>query len=226
MLFEGKNVSFKYRLGSQWVEALREVSFSIAEREFVGLVGPSGSGKTTLLNLLGLIEPIQEGVIAWNGRTISGLNDRQKNTIRRHDVGFIFQTFQLFPVLSAEENVQYFLHRQRLPGGEIRSRVENALKSVGLWEHRMKRPLEMSGGQRQRVAIARALAKKPKVIFADEPTASLDQKTGADIVEILKIMNEKEGVTIVLSSHDPMVQERMKRLIRLKDGQIVDGGSR
>ena len=203
------------------MEAIKYVSFSINEGVLTGLVGPSGSGKTTLLNLLGLIEPVQKGSLKWRGQELTGLKETAKNKIRRYEVGYIFQSFQLFPVLSAEENVAYFLSRQGVRAEQVAVKVKEALHAVGLWEHRMKRPLEMSGGQRQRVAIARALAKTPKVIIADEPTASLDQKTGMEVMEILQRLAKEGKTTVLISSHDPMVQGRMQRLIRLADGEVV-----
>ena len=176
--YEVEDVTFSYTLGKVKVEALSQVSCQIREGEITCLNGPSGSGKSTLLNLLGLIEPIQQGNIRLLKHDFHSLSESGKNKIRMYELGFIFQSFHLFPVMNAEENVEYFLSRQGLPRSERKERVKESLQSVGLWEHRKKKPLEMSGGQRQRVAIARALAKRPKVILADEPTASLDQKTG------------------------------------------------
>jgi len=200
--------------------ALEKVSFQIRSGDFVAISGPSGSGKSTLLNLLGMIEPLQSGEIALDGHSYSSLRERDRNWIRRFKLGFIFQSFNLIDVLNAEENIEYFVNSQGLGMAERKSRVEDALKAVQLWEHRFKKPHQMSGGQRQRVAIARALAKKPRVILADEPTASLDQTTGREIIELLKKLNTQENVTIVVSSHDPMVLEQAPRRLRLKDGKI------
>ena len=177
-LYQLSGVNFQYHLGTLLVQALRNIDLKIDAGDFVCFRGPSGSGKTTLLNLLGLIEPPQEGTTLFEGEDLSKLSETQKNHIRRFRIGFVFQNFHLIPVLRADENVEYFLARQGLPKKERQERVETALKAVGLWEHRNKKPLEMSGGQRQRVAIARALAKHPHVIVADEPTASLDSSTG------------------------------------------------
>jgi ABC-type lipoprotein export system ATPase subunit len=169
-----------------------------------------------------LIEPIQKGDVRFAGKSYQGLTEAEKNTIRRHQIGFIFQSFQLFPVLTAEENVEYFLARQGIARTDRKARVEEALKAVGLWEkHRTKKPLEMSGGQRQRVAVARAIAKKPEVIIADEPTASLDQKTGRELMELFTDLNRTIGATFIVSSHDPMVREFLPRQIRLIDGQLM-----
>jgi len=220
-LYEIENLKFSYQLGFQKVEALRGVSLKIPHSSFVGLCGPSGSGKTTLLSLLGLIENIQDGSILYNGKSIRELSEENKNELRKYDLGFVFQTFNLSPVLRAEENVEYFLFRQGVPVKERRDRVRLALEQVGLWEHRKKKPLEMSGGQRQRVAIARALAKNPKVIIADEPTASLDQKTGREIMEIFKKLCRYHDVSILLSTHDPMAQSYADHIFDLSDGEIL-----
>lgn len=219
-LYEVRDAHFSYRLGELRAPALNGVTLDIARGDFVCLSGPSGSGKTTLLNLLGLIEPVQEGSVALGGRSVRALTERERNRIRRYQIGFVFQTFQLFPVLRADENVEYFLSRQRLSRDIRRERVRSALEVVGIWEHRHKRPSEMSGGQRQRVAVARALAKQPDVIIADEPTANLDQATGRGVMEVFSELNLEQGVTLLMSSHDPMVQDFARRQIRLVDGRI------
>jgi len=219
-LYEVRDVHFSYRLGELRAPALNGVTLDIARGDFVCLSGPSGSGKTTLLNLLGLIEPVQEGSVALGGRSVQALTERERNRIRRYQIGFVFQTFQLFPVLRADENVEYFLTRQRLSREIRRERVRSALEVVGIWEHRHKRPSEMSGGQRQRVAVARALAKQPDVIIADEPTANLDQATGRGVMQVFSELNLERGVTLLMSSHDPMVQDFARRQIRLVDGRI------
>ncbi|OFZ20538.1 MAG: ABC transporter ATP-binding protein [Bdellovibrionales bacterium GWB1_55_8] len=219
-IYEANGIGFAYQLGSQKVNALTDVGLTISRGEFACLLGPSGSGKTTLLNLLGLIEPLQAGDIRFDGKSLKESNETEKNSIRRFSIGFVFQSFQLFPVLSAEENVEYFLTRQGVRPGERKEKVREALTSVGLWEHRSKRPLEMSGGQRQRVAIARAVAKSPLVIIADEPTASLDQTTGRGVMELFRSLNRDKGITILASSHDPMVHEFAQRRIQLKDGRL------
>lgn len=219
-LYRVRSLSFRYRWGALQVDALRDVDLDIGRGDFVCLSGPSGSGKTTLLNLLGLIEPVQDGSVAFGGTDLQSLGERERNRIRRHRIGFVFQTFQLFPVLSAAENVEYFLTRQRLPRDTRRERVRAALEAVGIWEHRAKRPSEMSGGQRQRVAVARALAKQPEVIIADEPTAHLDQEAGKGVIEVFARHGRERGVTLIMASHDPMVQAFAQRSIRLVDGRI------
>jgi ABC-type lipoprotein export system ATPase subunit len=213
-------VRFSYQLGALRAPALNGITLDIDPGEFVCLSGPSGSGKTTLLNLLGLIEPAQEGSIAFGGTNVQSLSERERNRIRRYRIGFVFQTFQLFPVLRADENVEYFLTRQRLGREARRERVRAALDVVGIWEHRHKRPSEMSGGERQRVAVARALAKHPDVIIADEPTAHLDQATGRGVMEVFSRLNSEQRVTLLMSSHDPMVQSFARRQIRLVDGCV------
>lgn len=221
VLYSAKNITFKYQLGTQTVQALGGVDLNLERGGFYCFAGPSGSGKTTLLNLLGLIENIQTGSLLFDGTDLAEISERDKNHIRRFRIGFVFQNFSLFPVLRAEENVEYFLHRQGLASDERHQRVADSLNAVGLWEHRRKRPAEMSGGQRQRVAIARALAKKPDLIIGDEPTASLDQATGRSIIDTLVALNRSSGVTMILSSHDPMVQARAQHVITLCDGRIV-----
>lgn len=218
-----KNIQFSYWLGGQEYKALDNISLEIKKGEFVGILGPSGSGKTTLLNLLGMIEDLQKGDFTWEGQDLRKITASEKNKIRKFQIGYIFQAFNLFPTLTAFENVEFFLARQGMGLAERKSQVEWALNAVELWNQKDKRPLEMSGGQRQRVAIARALAKKPQVIIADEPTASLDQATGRKVMEVLKKLNTEMNCTFMVSSHDPMVQDYLKRVIQLKDGKTVGG---
>ena len=219
-LYQLRNVKFQYLLGRQTVQALRNVSCSIEAGALVCISGPSGSGKSTLLNLLGLIELPQEGEILFQGQDFKALKESERNKLRKFEIGFVFQSFQLFPVMTALENVEYFLYRQGLPAQVRAERSKKALEAVGLWQHRQKKPLEMSGGQRQRVAIARALAKQPKVIIADEPTASLDQNTGRDIMELFSMANLTTGATLIVSSHDPMVQKICPTRLHLLDGEL------
>jgi ABC-type lipoprotein export system ATPase subunit len=220
ILYHIRGIQFSYAVGRLNTPALNGIDADIRKGEFVCFSGPSGSGKTTLLNLLGLIENVQEGSIEFGGKQFAALSEIEKNQLRRHRIGFVFQTFQLFPVLRGDENVEYFLARQGLPREERRERVRDALDAVGLWEHRQKKPLEMSGGQRQRVAIARALAKHPDVIIADEPTASLDQATGQGVMEVFQRFCRERAVTIIASSHDPMVQQFAHRRLHLVDGRL------
>ncbi len=219
-MYQIEDLVFSYSLGSQQVEALRGVDVMIPASTLVTISGPSGSGKSTLLNILGLIEPVQEGRVLFRGEDMKWMGERRKNLIRKFQIGFIFQQFHLIPVLSTEENVRYFLTRQGLLKEEVKERVESSLQAVGLWEHRVKKPSELSGGQKQRVAIARAIAKQPCVIIGDEPTASLDQKTGYEIMELLTRLVEKQKTSIILTTHDPMVQSFSKQNIHIQDGRL------
>jgi len=223
MLYEGKQLSFNYGRDPK-DRVLNEVTVTIDKGEGICLTGPSGSGKSTLLNLLGLIEAPQVGELLFLGKPVKDMKEPELNDIRRFHIGFIFQDFQLIDVLSVWENVEFFLTRQQLPKALRKERVEEALQDLGLWEHREKRPNQLSGGQKQRVAVARALAKKPLVVVADEPTASLDSKTGRQLMENLKRIQEQRGVTVILASHDPMVLEFGLREIRLLDGRITQSG--
>ncbi len=220
-LFSLKDVSFSYLLGKQKFFALNKLTLDIPSCSLITISGPSGSGKSTLLNLLGLIEPLQTGEILFLGENFSEMSDTRKNEIRKFDIGFIFQQFHLIPVLTAQENIEYFLIRQNLSKEEIEVRTKEALVAVGLWEHRHKKPSELSGGQKQRVAIARALAKKPKVIIGDEPTGSLDQKTGRGIMELFASLVEEKGISIILTTHDPMVQTFSHQNFHFNDGVLA-----
>ena len=219
-LYRIRDVKFCYDFGKLKAPALNGVSLDIAKGDFVCLTGPSGSGKTTLLNLLGLIEAVQDGDVRFGNDSLKTLTEAEKNRIRRYRIGFVFQTFQLFPVLTAAENVEYFLTRQGIPTAERKKRVKDALEAVGILDQRDKKPAEMSGGQRQRVAIARAIAKRPQAIIADEPTANLDQATGKGVMEIFAALNGEHRITLIISSHDPMVQAYSRHQIRLADGKI------
>lgn len=220
-VFDCKNLNFRYETGANGRQVIDDVDLQITAGEFVCFTGPSGSGKSTILNMLGMIEQPDSGQIKFNGKTVGGLNEKELDQIRRQDIGFIFQDFQLIEVLSVEENVEYFLYRQKVGKKERRAIVERCLQETGLWPFRSRLPGELSGGQKQRVAIARALAKRPKVIVADEPTASLDINTGRQIMQILADLNRKHGVTVVVASHDQMVLEYVFRTVHVLDGKIV-----
>jgi ABC-type lipoprotein export system ATPase subunit len=219
-LYRCRDLCYDYQLGQQRVPALKNINLVIAPEEFCCLAGPSGSGKTTLLNVLGMIEKPGAGELLFSGEQVTGYSEAQLNHIRRFSIGFIFQNFHLIDSLTAYENVEYFLGRQKLPKKERAELVEKALEEVGLWEKRHHRPLELSGGQKQRVAIARALAKRPKVIIGDEPTASLDRATGMEIMQLLQRLNEQQKVTIILASHDQLVLSEVKRVVKIYDGEI------
>jgi len=212
-----EHVSRRYRLGTQMVDALRDVDLSIDEGVFLAIAGPSGSGKSTLLNLIGCID----------GHDVSGRTPDQLADYRARTVGFIFQTFNLFPVLSAWENVEYPLLQFREIGKKERhERVARFLDLVGLTKHAKHRPNQLSGGQRQRVAIARALAVKPRIVLADEPTANLDHETGSEILRLMKAINRKYRTTFVFSTHDDRVIAAADRLVRIEDGRIIGLGVR
>lgn len=220
-IFVLENVSFKYSSLNSADLALDNVSLSFEQSCFTCLNGPSGSGKTTLLQLLGLVAFPRSGSIKYHNRNVSTLSDREINQIRLFDLGFIFQHFQLFPVLTVRENVEFFLVRQNIKSDERKARVEQALKSVGLWDLKDRYPKYLSGGQQQRVGVARAFAKSPKLILADEPTASLDQTNGKLVMSLLKEMQSKNGCGVVFTSHDPVMQSYAKTTISLLDGQVV-----
>lgn len=220
-LYQLKNINFSYSLGSHQIEALRDITLNIPSSSLVTFTGPSGSGKSTLLNLLGFIEPMQSGQMLFQDADISEMSNGKMNEIRKYKVGFIFQQFHLIPVFSAEENVAYFLKRQGLSKKEVLERTHESMEAVGLWEHRMKKPSQLSGGQRQRVAIARAIAKNPEVIIGDEPTASLDRKTGREIMEILNQLVRNKKVSVILTTHDPMIQSYSDYNFHIQDGMFI-----
>ncbi len=221
-LYNVEELAFSYSLGKQKIEAIRGLSLEISESSLIAISGPSGSGKSTLLNILGLIEPVQQGRVLFQNEDIGHMSEKRKNQIRKFQIGFIFQQFHLIPVLTAEENVRYFLTRQKLSKEEISERTADSLQAVGLWDHRKQRPSQLSGGQKQRVAIARAIAKRPSVIIGDEPTASLDQKTGSEIMELLSELVASRKTSVILTTHDPMVQSFASKNIHIKDGKLSE----
>ncbi|HKC45062.1 MAG TPA: ABC transporter ATP-binding protein [Burkholderiales bacterium] len=216
-----ENVSKDYLLGEQRVEALRDVTLNVEEGVFLAIAGPSGSGKSTLLNLIGCIDTPTRGRILIDGQDVSGKTPDQLADLRARTIGFVFQTFNLLPVLSAEENVEYpLLQFAELTKEERRERVASFLKVVQLSKYARQRPNQLSGGQRQRVAIARALATKPKIVLADEPTANLDHRTGDGILALMKEINRTFGTTFIFSTHDKKVMAMADRLVRIEDGKI------
>ena len=218
---ELKEGSKTYGSGAALVRALDNVSVAFEPGEFTAIVGPSGSGKTTLLNLVGLLDEPSSGKVFIEDKDVSGLSSKEMAKTRARRIGFVFQSFNLVPVLTAAENVETALHLARTPGNR-RTQTEEALAQVGLGELINRRPGELSGGQQQRVAVARALVKQPALVIADEPTANLDSENGAQILDLMRKMNETRGVTFLFSTHDPMVMERARRVVKLKDGRIVD----
>jgi putative ABC transport system ATP-binding protein len=227
MLVRVENVSKTYRLGEQTVTAISRVNLNIEEGVFMAIAGPSGSGKSTLLNLIGCIDTPTSGRIFIGDHDVSGRTPDELARLRGRSIGFIFQTFNLLPVLSAAENVEYPLLQFRdMSLSERRQRVEHYLRIVGLADFASHRPNQLSGGQRQRVAIARALAVRPRIILADEPTANLDHKTGGRILRLMRKINRRTGATFVFSTHDKRVIDMADRRVDLEDGEIVRLGMR
>lgn len=219
-----KEVHKKYPLGKTQVHAVKGVTFSIEEGDFISIAGPSGSGKSTILNLIGCIDTPTEGTVSIDGTPTGELSDREITNLRHRVLGFIFQSFNLVPVLNVFENVEFplLLGKSIPPKQERAGWVDHLIDSVGLAEWRDHKPNELSGGQRQRVAIARALATKPSIVLADEPTANLDSETGEAIIELMKRMNEELGTTFIFSTHDPSIVGIADHIIRLLDGRITE----
>ncbi len=212
-----------YQQGKIEVPALRGIDLTIDKGEFTSIAGPSGSGKTTLLNMIGCLDTPTEGSILFNNQEVGSLEKEELALLRRNNLGFIFQSYNLIPVLSAYENIELALRLlDNIKREEVKDRVMNILEAVGLGEYADRKPNELSGGQKQRVSIARALVKKPKLILADEPTANLDSETSEDILQVMLEMNEKLNTTFIFSTHDPQVMEYAKRLVTIKDGQIIE----
>lgn len=215
------DVTKDYELGRTVVPALRGVSLSVEPSEFMAVAGPSGSGKSTLLNLMGCLDHPTAGRVFVSGQDVSALADNALSDLRAAKIGFIFQTFNLIPVLSALENVEFpLLFRSGAAGA--RSRAKRALEEVGLTEFARHRPDELSGGQRQRVAVARALVTDPVIVLADEPTANLDSGTGEAIIDLMLDINRRDGTTFIFSTHDPKVMTHAQRVVRLVDGRIAE----
>lgn len=209
-----------YKVGKVIFPALHCINLKVEEQEFMALAGPSGSGKTTLLNIIGCLDVPTQGEVYLNGTETTRLPSRQKSEIRKRDIGFIFQTFNLIPVLTAFENVEIPLILLNVSNQEKEERVVAILKEVGLVDYLKRRPNEMSGGQQQRIAIARALVKKPKLVLADEPTANLDSQTAREILGLMEELNGKLKTTFVFSTHDRLVMEYAHRLVNLRDGRV------
>ena len=217
---ELNNVHKSYRLGQHLVQALRGVDLSVRRGELLALTGPSGSGKSTILNLCGLIDNADQGQILINGQDAGVLDERQKTLYRRDTIGFIFQSFNLVPVMTVAENVDYPLFLAGVPQAERRARVAAQLAAVGLSEHARHLPDALSGGQRQRVAIARALIKRPSLVIADEPTASLDSVTADQVLDLMRERGHAEGAAFVIASHDERLMRRTDRIVHLLDGKL------
>lgn len=215
-----KNIHKTYNEKTVPVHALRGVDLEISEGEFTAIVGPSGSGKTTLLNIIGGLDRPTEGDIRLDQTELSELNENQLIEFRKNNIGFIFQSYNLIPVLTSKENVEFVMLLQNRPKKEMETRAKELLNAVGLSDKLDQRPAQLSGGQQQRVAVARALASKPRFVLADEPTANLDSKSTADLLDIMAKLNQEEQITFVFSTHDNRVIERARRVVNMVDGKI------
>jgi len=221
-MVECTDVKKTYHQGKLQVSALKGVTLTIGSGDFLALAGPSGSGKTTMLNIIGGLDSADSGKILMDGDALDEMNQSQLADMRLRKVGFVFQAYNLIPVLSAIENVEFVMLLQGMPADERRKRAKAILDDVGLEGMYHRRPAELSGGQQQRVAVARAIVSNPSIVLADEPTANLDSNTGKGLLEIMKEMNEIKKVTFIFSTHDQMVMDYAQRLVLLRDGQIAD----
>lgn len=221
-IVECTNVTKTYHQGQIDIHALKDVSFSIEKGEFLAIAGPSGSGKTTLLNLVGGLDLADSGSIVVDGHAFDRMSQSQLAKLRLHKVGFVFQAYNLIPVLSASENVEFVMLLQGVPAGDRRKKTKAILNEVGLEGKYDRRPAELSGGQQQRVAVARAIVSDPSIVLADEPTANLDSKAGDGLLKMMQRMNEDKNVTFIFSTHDNMVMDYARRLLLIRDGRLVD----
>ncbi len=221
-IVETKDIKKTYKQGKLKVEALCGVDLIVEKAEFVALAGPSGSGKTTMLNIIGGLDLPDSGSVIVDNNKFADMNQAGLASLRLHKIGFVFQAFNLIPVLSAIENVEYVMLLQGVPKIERYNRAKEILDDVGLKGKYDRRPAELSGGQQQRVAVARAIVSGPAIVLADEPTANLDSKTGEDLVLMMKKMNKEKKVTFIFSTHDNMVMDYATRLVTIKDGLIVN----
>lgn len=221
-VFEVENISKQFgKSGVTQVNALQKVSLTIDKGEFLAIVGPSGSGKSTLLNIMGGLDYPTSGRVMLAGKDIENLSGNELSDFRRDHIGFIFQAFNLIPVLTAKENIEYVMLLQGISKNEITQRVKEVLKDVGLEGLENRFPRELSGGQQQRVAVARAIITRPDIILADEPTANLDSKTGEDLIELMHKLNDQYKITFIFSTHDTKIMKRARRLITLVDGKVA-----
>ena len=219
-VMEIKEVSKTYSTDGMMVHALRDLTLAIKKGEFTAIAGPSGSGKTTLLNIISGLDTPTSGTVTLSGKLISEMKGSELSDFRRDRIGFIFQSYNLIPVLSVKENIEYIMLLQGVSENDRRSRVASILNQVGLEGMESRFPRQLSGGQQQRVAIARAMVSKPDVILADEPTANLDSATASSLLDMMHKLNETSGITFVFSTHDSMIMEKARRLVLLKDGSI------
>jgi putative ABC transport system ATP-binding protein len=221
-VIETRDLSRHYGEGDTLVKALEGISISIEPGEFTAIVGPSGSGKSTLLQLIGGLDNPTSGKVLLSDKAISDMTGRELSDFRRDHIGFIFQAYNLIPVLSAAENCEYIMLLQGITSSERKDRVYKMLAEVGLEGKEDRLPGQLSGGQQQRVAVARAMVSQPDIILADEPTANLDSQTGMDLLDMMHDLNRNEGMTFVFSTHDPKIMERATRLIYIEDGKVVN----
>jgi putative ABC transport system ATP-binding protein len=219
-IIEIKNLTKIFKDSAQEVCAVNDITLDICEGEFTAIVGPSGSGKTTLLNLIGGLDLPTSGTLFVEGKDISKLKEKEMTAFRMHHIGFVFQAYNLIPVLTAKENVAFVMELQGKKKDEIEKRATELLEAVGLGDRMDSRPAKLSGGQQQRVAVARALASKPKFVLADEPTANLDSKSAENLLDIMEKLNKQEGVTFIFSTHDPRIVAKARRIITLEDGMM------
>ncbi len=210
-----------YKADGNIVHAVKDIDFTVKSGEFTAIVGPSGSGKTTFLNLISGLDTPTEGKVWLNDKQITEMNGKELSDFRRDHIGFIFQAYNLIPVLTVKENIEYIMLLQGITKEDRYNNVMDILKDIGMEGYEKRFPPKLSGGQQQRVAIARAMVSKPELILADEPTANLDQKTGAELLDMMRELNKKTGMTFLFSTHDPMVMERADRVVTLVDGQIA-----
>lgn len=210
-----------YRQGEIEVKALRDVDLNISAGEFSALAGPSGSGKTTLLNMIGCLDTPTNGNVSVNQVNVTKMSHSESAVFRLNNVGFVFQAYNLIPVLSAYENAEFVMMLQGIAAAERKKTVMALLDRVGLADAKDRRPHQLSGGQQQRVAVVRAIASKPSIILADEPTANLDSETSSDLLDLMQELNESEGTTFLFSTHDPLVMSRARRVIKLDSGQVI-----
>ncbi|WP_224360676.1 ABC transporter ATP-binding protein [Hyalangium versicolor] len=221
-----EHVTKEYRLGNTTVQALRGIDLAVSVGSYTVLCGPSGSGKSTGLHLLGALDLPTTGHVEIAGQDVAALSDKKRTAFRARHIGFVFQNFNLVPVLTALENVEYPLRLTIRDATERRARAQEMLEAVGLGPMLHRRPAELSGGQRQRVAVARAMVKRPALVLADEPTANLDRRTGAELMALMRTMQREHHTTFILSSHDPQMIEDADEWLRIEDGRVVDGARR
>ena len=222
IVIETRELYREFGTGDTLVRALSNANITIERGEFTAIIGPSGSGKSTLLQLIGGLDIPSNGDVFLDNKNISHMSGSELSDFRRDHIGFIFQAYNLIPVLSARENIEYIMLLQGVPSVERTKRVDMIMDAVGLEGLGDRRPAELSGGQQQRVAVARAMVSKPSIILADEPTANLDSKTGSELLDMMKELNEQQNMTFVFSTHDPKIMERARRIIRLVDGCVVE----